>query len=585
MLSGALVAGNYAGPCRILEDLLGGRIRYVDAVSGNDNNEGTAKAPWKTIGKAASTLNAGESVIVKPGVYRESIAPRNSGTSEQTRINYIAYDMNNTVISGADVLTGWMDGGNGIYYRTWPVAFPQLELAKGDDTPDYVSRQELLIFDGKMMTPRNTKAELTDTEVSPATEFFAGGEYWLDVTMSPSRVYAKFPKGMDPAGHVVEGSVRPTLWRPDKRCDWLRVVGFKFVYAASTRSTQTFATRFGSNLLIEENVFLGNNAWGVSLSGNRSTWRGNKILYNGQLGFGGGPNYSTVSFLESAYNNWKGYDAPYEAGGSKLAGATDSQFDHLDIHDNLGPGLWFDGGSPGDFNDGNVVRSSRSYRNMMANYDVELSSNTSFINCVAFDAKPIVPPFSTAQDPKLGAGFYLTRQTATTLIHCTSYGNSKTGLEVRDYNGRNPPYDNLHNRIYNSIFAFNRAEEISLGGDNQAEARNNELDGNIYWDLNGDLFTVINPRKAGHLFQGRSIADWRTYTGQDANSQEVDPGLTDRAAIEGWHLSGSSRARGMGVVAPVPVPDDANGNPRPGRGADVGADQYVTNLNHTLAIF
>jgi len=58
-----------------------GAVYYV-RTDGNDNNTGLENTPegaWRTIQKAASTLNAGETVLVQPGTYPEDIYPRNSG--------------------------------------------------------------------------------------------------------------------------------------------------------------------------------------------------------------------------------------------------------------------------------------------------------------------------------------------------------------------------------------------------------------------------------------------------------------------------------------------------------------------------
>ena len=62
---------------------------YYVAKSGNDNNAGTQAAPWLTIGKAASTMVAGDKVIVSAGTYAEKVTPANSGTSS-ARITYEA---------------------------------------------------------------------------------------------------------------------------------------------------------------------------------------------------------------------------------------------------------------------------------------------------------------------------------------------------------------------------------------------------------------------------------------------------------------------------------------------------------------
>src|SRR5687767_9673651 len=44
-------------------------IRYYVAVDGADANPGSAAAPFRTIQKAADVASAGDTVIVRPGIY------------------------------------------------------------------------------------------------------------------------------------------------------------------------------------------------------------------------------------------------------------------------------------------------------------------------------------------------------------------------------------------------------------------------------------------------------------------------------------------------------------------------------------
>jgi len=48
---------------------------YVDGNSTNasDSNPGTSGLPWKTIGKAASSLQPGDTALVREGIYREEV--------------------------------------------------------------------------------------------------------------------------------------------------------------------------------------------------------------------------------------------------------------------------------------------------------------------------------------------------------------------------------------------------------------------------------------------------------------------------------------------------------------------------------
>jgi hypothetical protein len=52
---------------------------YVVAADGRDDNPGSARAPLRTITKAASLARAGDVILVRGGVYRESVVLRHSG--------------------------------------------------------------------------------------------------------------------------------------------------------------------------------------------------------------------------------------------------------------------------------------------------------------------------------------------------------------------------------------------------------------------------------------------------------------------------------------------------------------------------
>ncbi len=71
---------------------------YVDANNGNDANSGLSPSKaFKTIQKAANVVSSGALVHILPGVYRESIRPSSSGTSNAP-ITYRAENGPDTVI-------------------------------------------------------------------------------------------------------------------------------------------------------------------------------------------------------------------------------------------------------------------------------------------------------------------------------------------------------------------------------------------------------------------------------------------------------------------------------------------------------
>jgi hypothetical protein len=67
-----------------------GRVFYVRQTVGADAHDGLSPATaWKTIPRLAERLQAGDSVYIGPGLYRQNVIPRNPGTAER-RIRFIA---------------------------------------------------------------------------------------------------------------------------------------------------------------------------------------------------------------------------------------------------------------------------------------------------------------------------------------------------------------------------------------------------------------------------------------------------------------------------------------------------------------
>lgn len=70
------------------------------ATNGNDNNSGTSlNSPWRTISKANSSLQAGNTVCIRGGTYNERIVPSRSGTSG-SKITYKNYQNETPVVRG-----------------------------------------------------------------------------------------------------------------------------------------------------------------------------------------------------------------------------------------------------------------------------------------------------------------------------------------------------------------------------------------------------------------------------------------------------------------------------------------------------
>lgn len=89
---------------------------YYVSLTGNDEASGISREePFKTISHAAQLAQAGDTVLIDGGVYREAVVPGHGGTAESP-IVYAPYPGEQVVISGLDKVTSvWTEYKDGIY--------------------------------------------------------------------------------------------------------------------------------------------------------------------------------------------------------------------------------------------------------------------------------------------------------------------------------------------------------------------------------------------------------------------------------------------------------------------------------------
>lgn len=81
-------------------------IRYVDCNTTHPG-DGSKSRPFRTISQAAFVAQAGDQVLVAPGVYREEVSPRWAGTKDAP-IVYRSMESRAAVITGAEPVKDWV---------------------------------------------------------------------------------------------------------------------------------------------------------------------------------------------------------------------------------------------------------------------------------------------------------------------------------------------------------------------------------------------------------------------------------------------------------------------------------------------
>lgn len=89
-------------------------VTYYVSTSGNDNNAGTLAAPWRTIQKAANTVQPGDTVQVRAGTYNEVVTLKTSGNSTQGYITFANYPGEAPIVDGTGLSVG-ASGQTGLF--------------------------------------------------------------------------------------------------------------------------------------------------------------------------------------------------------------------------------------------------------------------------------------------------------------------------------------------------------------------------------------------------------------------------------------------------------------------------------------
>ncbi len=163
---------------------IAGNVYYVDGNNGSDHNTGlSTTSAWKSLDKANSSVQAGDTVYIREAVYNDRIYPQNSGT-EGAMITYKAYENEEPVIDRSELLTGWNLHSGSIYWTNysneWAIGIWEDTYEQSGYYCDYWIRDSLQEVDGP-------------------------GKYWRDTTNRRYYVWTK--DGDNPNSHTMRTSV------------------------------------------------------------------------------------------------------------------------------------------------------------------------------------------------------------------------------------------------------------------------------------------------------------------------------------------------------------------------------------------
>ncbi|MBR2354152.1 MAG: right-handed parallel beta-helix repeat-containing protein [Clostridia bacterium] len=230
---------------------------YHVSIYGNDNNMGTAEAPFRTINHAAQIALAGDTVRVHEGTYREWVKPENGGT-ENNRIVYEAAPGEHPIIKGSEIVTDWERVEGTVWKKTLPNTMfgdwnPYFERVNGDwiVNPTETKNGYYVHLGDVYLNGVSMYEAISMEDLYTASTRYDGWQVGLGVTIEPilrpeqtiyrwfaevsedtTTIFCNFQE-FDPNENTVEINVRKCCFYPTKNyLNYITLRGFEIAHAA-----------------------------------------------------------------------------------------------------------------------------------------------------------------------------------------------------------------------------------------------------------------------------------------------------------------------------------------------------------------
>jgi parallel beta helix pectate lyase-like protein len=409
-----------AATLQLLQKPAVGRELFVDTSRGREDGDGSEAKPFQRIQQAADMVGPGDTVTVMPGVYRESVTLRHSG-SKDAPIVFRAAPEGVVTIEGADSFSGFTAAGkidgsslwvkSGFQSRDVPFGNARLREALSKQRPAAMmqlerrGRLDTLWCDGRLLSKADSREEL------------GPNKFWVDKEKR-ELILALNPEDR-PENHRFEIGMRGPLIAGS--VSYIQLKGFCLRHDDSNVYMGAITLSLACSHWLIENINESDGNWsGIRLGGWDHVLRHNVWEHNGDEGFNGSLlQYILLDGDVFRFNNWqRGINPSFEGGAGKF-----TQSDHVTIRNceaafNLGAGFWF------DCNNSNML----------------LENNRSYYNGSGMEIEISPGPFTARNNvffANTEAGI-ASCESANGLIENNTVVGNKYGIQLRNIPGRGP---------------------------------------------------------------------------------------------------------------------------------------------------
>lgn len=464
---------------------------------GDDAGPGDESTPYRSVSRAIRAAGSGDTVVLRGGVYRESV------DVEGKQVHVRSRDGERAVLDGSRVVTEW-DLVDGLWVATgWTRQFYAEPPGEAVSSSNRLAGYPDQVF----MDEEPLAQVLARDEVVPGSFYHDNDtdEIWV---------------AEDPTIRTVSASdMRYGFFFDDAHGSTLTGIT---VRRFATEQRDMAAVRAYSNGIVLDDVVIEQNARkGLSAIGDNIVVRDSRVVDNGYLGVHGHKVDGLVVERSAVLgNNRAGFDDFHSAAGIKITESRGITVRDSDVSYNDGPGIWADLDVEFVTLIGNLVEHNR-----RAGIEIELSTNVEVLDNVALDNGE--------------AGIWVIESRSVRIAHNASLGN-QNAIEVEE----GPRREVSTVRVMNNIMGLPASGSRGLLDVNDWTAERSASDMGVTADYNAywippDAATTNLSRWARWPQDFAFSSDLDTHTqasGQDANSvfstQTVNPFVRDPATMD-----------------------------------------------------
>lgn len=298
---------------------------YFVAPTGSDRGPGSQSAPWHTVTHAVAVAPAGATIVIRGGIYHESVVA-------YKRVTLQSYPGEAVWFDGSRPVTGWVRDGSAWRRDGWTTRFDHTDPTAKWGTywhmvdPAYpmANWPDEVFVNGRQLRQVASRTQVTT------------GTFFTDY--AHSRLYI----GSDPAKVRIDATtLGEALYLNGANASIVRGIGFRRYATPMLRAAAVKG--FANDLLFENDAFNDTAYIGLSVKGANIVVRHNAVFRNGELGINPyrAPNALITGNLVEG-NNDEHFEIAPQSGGIKAAQSADVRVTGNEVDYNYGMGIWLD---------------------------------------------------------------------------------------------------------------------------------------------------------------------------------------------------------------------------------------------------